>query len=76
MRRNILAGALLLSMVGVAWGGWLEDAVKNAGENLGRRTVNDSASGVYDEAKDAVKGESKTSGKQSAGERQRCCSYF
>jgi outer membrane protein OmpA-like peptidoglycan-associated protein len=67
MRRNILAGALLLTMVGVAWGGWLDDAIKNAGENLGRRTVNDSASGVYDEAKDAVKGESKPSGKQPAG---------
>jgi OmpA-OmpF porin, OOP family len=56
MRSKILAGTLLLSMVGVAWGGWLEDAVKNAGENLGRRTVNDSASGVYDEGKGAVKG--------------------
>ena len=67
MRRKILAGALLLSMVGVAWGGWLDDAIKNAGEGLGRRTVNDSASGVYDEAKDAVKGGSKPSGKQPAG---------
>ncbi|MBP2683656.1 MAG: outer membrane protein-like peptidoglycan-associated protein, partial [Deltaproteobacteria bacterium] len=67
MRRNILAGAILLSMVGVAWGGWLDDAIKNAGEGLGRRTVNDSASGVYDEAKDAVKGGSKPSGKQPAG---------
>jgi len=67
MRRNILAGAILLSMVGVAWGGWLDDAIKNAGEGLGRRTVNDSASGVYDEAKDAVKGGSKPSGKQPDG---------
>ena len=67
MRRNILAGALLLFMVGVAWGGWLDDAIKNAGENLGRRTVDDSASGVYDEAKDAVKGGSKPAGKQPAG---------
>jgi OmpA-OmpF porin, OOP family len=67
MRRNILAGALFLSMVGVAWGGWLDDAIKNAGENLGRRTVNDSASGVYDEGKDAVKGGSKPSGKQPTG---------
>jgi OmpA-OmpF porin, OOP family len=67
MRRDILAGALLLSMVGVAWSGWLDDAIKNAGEGLGRRTVNDSASGVYDEGKDAVKGGSKPSGKQPAG---------
>jgi OOP family OmpA-OmpF porin len=67
MRRIILACVLLLSTVGGAWGGWLDDAIKNAGENLGRRTVNDSASGVYDEAKDTVKGESKPSGKQPAG---------
>jgi OOP family OmpA-OmpF porin len=67
MRRIILACVLLLSTVGGAWGGWLDDAIKNAGENLGKRTVNDSASGVYDEAKDAVKGGSKPSGKQPAG---------
>jgi outer membrane protein OmpA-like peptidoglycan-associated protein len=67
MRRYILAGALFLSMVGVAWGGWLDDAIKNAGEGLGRRTVNDTASGVYDEGKDAVKGGSKPTGKQPAG---------
>jgi len=70
MRRKILAGALLLSMVGVAWGGWLEDAVKNAGEGIGRRSVNDGASGVYDgakgAAKDAVKGSDKPAGNQPA----------
>ena len=70
MRRNILAGALLLFMVGVAWGGWLEDAVKNAGEGIGRRSVNDGASGVYDgakgAAKDAVKGSDKPAGNQPA----------
>jgi len=66
MRRIILAGGLLLLMVGVACGGWLDDAIKNAGENLGKRTVNDSASGVYDEAKGAVKGGDKPAGKEPA----------
>jgi OOP family OmpA-OmpF porin len=68
MRRIVLAGALLLFVVGVAWGGWLDDAVKNAGENLGKRSVNDSASGIYDGAKgtgkDAVKGTGKPAGNQ------------
>jgi OOP family OmpA-OmpF porin len=71
MRRIILAGALLLFVVGVAWGGWLDDAVKNAGENLGKRSVNDSASGIYDgakgTAKDAIKGSDKPAGNQPAG---------
>ena len=67
MRRNMLAGALLLSMVGFAWGGWLDDAIKNTGENLGKRTVDDSASGVYGGAKDAVKGGTKPAAKQPAG---------
>jgi OOP family OmpA-OmpF porin len=66
MRRIILAGALLSIMVGVACGGWLDDAIKNAGEGLGKRSVNDSASGVYDgakgTAKDAVKGSGKPAG--------------
>jgi len=63
MRRNILAGVLLLSMVGVAWGGWLDDAIKKTGENLGKKSVNDAASGAYDGAKGTAKDDEKGSGK-------------
>jgi len=70
MRRNILAGALLLSMIGVAWGGWLDDAVKNVGEGMGKRAVGDTGSGVYDgakgTAKDAIKGSGNPAGNQPA----------
>jgi len=72
MRRKILAGALLLSMVGVAWGGWLDDAVKNVGEGIGRRAVDDAGSSAYEgakgSAKDAVKGSGKPSGNQPVAE--------
>ena len=68
MRRKILAGALLLSMAGVAWGGWLEDAVKRTGESIGRRGVGEAGSGAYEGAKDAAKDSVKGTGK--AGESQ------
>ena len=70
MRRNILAGALLLFMVGVAWGGWLDDAVKNVGEGIGKRAVGDAGNSAYEgakgTAKDAVKGSDKPAGNQPA----------
>lgn len=63
MRRTVLAGALFLFMVGIAWGGWLDDAVKSTGENIGKRSVNDAASGAYDKAKGTAKDPNKGSGK-------------
>ena len=70
MRRNILAGAILLFMVGIACGGWLDDAVKNVGEGIGRRAVGDAGDSAYDgakgTAKDAVKGSDKPAGNQPA----------
>ena len=68
MRRKILAGALLLSMAGVAWGGWLEDAVKRTGEGIGRRGVGEAGSSTYEGAKDAAKDSDK--GTDKAGESQ------
>jgi len=68
MRRIILTGAILLSIVGAAWGGWLDDAVKNVGEGLGKRAVGDAGNSAYDgakgTAKDAVKGSDKPAGNQ------------
>ena len=46
MRRFILAGGLILVMIPVAFGGWLDDAVKNVGEGIGRRAVGDAGSGA------------------------------
>jgi len=64
MRRITLVGALLLFLVGIASGGWLDDAVKNVGQGLGKRAVGDTGSGAYDgakgTAKDAVKGSGST----------------
>ena len=64
MRRSILTGALFMFTVGIAWGGWLDDAIKGAGKNLGNRTVNDSANEAYKGAKDTVKGDKKPADKR------------
>lgn len=64
MRKGILAGALFMFMAGIAWGGWLDDAIKGAGQGLGKRAVNDSANEAYKGAKDTVKGDKKPADKR------------
>lgn len=55
MMRNMIAGILVLFTAGISYGGWLDDALKGAAEGLGRRTINESATGTYDKAKEGVK---------------------
>lgn len=74
MRRFILAGALILVLISVAFGGWLDDAVKNVGEGIGRRAVGDAGSGAYEGAKgagkDAIKGKGNSPRKSPSGGNQ------
>jgi OmpA-OmpF porin, OOP family len=73
MIRNILTAALVLFTFGFSHAGWLDDAVKSATEGMGRRAVNDAATGTYEgtkkEAKDAVnpKGQPPAKGKGNSG---------
>jgi OOP family OmpA-OmpF porin len=55
MMRGMLSGALVLLTVSLSYAGWLSDAVKSAGESLGRRAVDETATGTYDKAKEGTK---------------------
>jgi len=68
MARSILAVALVLFTFGVSHAGWLDDAVRNVGEGVGRRAVGDAASGAYDGAKGAAKDTVKGTGKPNANQ--------
>lgn len=51
MLRGVVTGILLLNLTGFSQAGWFGDAVKSAGESLGRRGVDEAANSAYEGAK-------------------------
>jgi len=73
---KIIFALVLLLLTTPGYGGWLDDTLKNVGENLGGRAAHEAGNSAYEGAKDGVKGavkdsDAETPAKAKKGARQK-----